>query len=269
MTNIAEILKNCPRGTKLYSPICGECEFSKIAYDDDHIEVIACDKSHRFFSFYDDGRYIQDIGECLLFPSKDNRDWSKFGKLKFKKGDFVHQRDFVCLFHGLTDNNAIRYLAFYHIIDEYFCINEKPMIGIGHLDKEDTRLATEEEKQKLLKIIDENGYVWDEEKLELRKKEDKFKAGDEIINRYDTQYVTYIIKEVTKHGYFVIKKKNGNESFIPIECKSDYILLKSGSNKDYSLLPFEKVLVRYFNGDVLMATLHSIRRKSGIVRNNK
>lgn len=31
--DLTEILKDAPKGTKLWSPICGECELSKIVND--------------------------------------------------------------------------------------------------------------------------------------------------------------------------------------------------------------------------------------------
>lgn len=30
--NIAELLKDCPKGTKLYSPLCGECYFDRLNF---------------------------------------------------------------------------------------------------------------------------------------------------------------------------------------------------------------------------------------------
>ena len=93
--NIAEILKDCPKGTKLYSPICGECEFSKISDRDGNlfIEVKANDEC---FLLNECGYYWYTThGECLLYPSKDQRDWTKFQrpiKPKFKVGDIIRYR---------------------------------------------------------------------------------------------------------------------------------------------------------------------------------
>ena len=89
--NLVEILKNCPRGTKLYSTIHGEVEFEQIIIDDKFpIKFSFKVKSRHSNSIYAasvsiDGRYsIYYEGECILFPSKDNRDWSTFNiKPKF------------------------------------------------------------------------------------------------------------------------------------------------------------------------------------------
>ena len=81
MTNISEILKKCPSGTKLYSPICGECYLYWVV---DEVkmggmkvggEIVVYDNNRSKYSFYKDGTQ-HPMGECLLFPSKENRDWS-------------------------------------------------------------------------------------------------------------------------------------------------------------------------------------------------
>ena len=86
--NLVEILKDCPKGTKLYSTVFGEVELEKISNDEN-------DKYPIFIRLHDntiddvakDGRYIGIYdGECVLFPSKDQRDWSKF-KLKKERFD--------------------------------------------------------------------------------------------------------------------------------------------------------------------------------------
>ena len=80
--NLVEILKDCPKGTKLYSLIHGKVELGGVYNGAKYpILTIRCDNS--CFSFANDGRMSLDWnGECVLFPSKDQRDWSKF-RLKF------------------------------------------------------------------------------------------------------------------------------------------------------------------------------------------
>ena len=83
--NLAEILKDCPKGKKLYSTVCGEVEFEEVNVGAKHpISVRIND--YNIFNFTADGRlYNKFGGECVLFPSKDQRDWSKF---KVKKPKF-------------------------------------------------------------------------------------------------------------------------------------------------------------------------------------
>ena len=85
--DLTKILKDCPKGWKLYSPIFGEVDFSKI-YDDE-VYAIAAIKDCRIASFTKEGFYYADVdGDCLLFPSKDQRDWSKFTAPWYKKEKF-------------------------------------------------------------------------------------------------------------------------------------------------------------------------------------
>ena len=83
--NLVEILKDCPEGTKLYSPIIGEVEFKRIKYSE--YPIVTCSTNgNRILLFTKDGLFFSE-GECImLFPSKDQRDWSKF-KIKTPKFD--------------------------------------------------------------------------------------------------------------------------------------------------------------------------------------
>ncbi len=80
MINIAEILKNCPEGTKLYSPAFGECVLSKVLKGNIIEVIINSNASDGYFNEYD--QLYFDMGECLLFPSKNNRDWNTFPRFK-------------------------------------------------------------------------------------------------------------------------------------------------------------------------------------------
>ena len=78
--DLTKILKDCPKGTKLYSPVFGDVEFVKVCKNDSvdfPIEFKLSDNSLN--SVTTDGRLYEEFnGECILFPSKDQRDWSKF-----------------------------------------------------------------------------------------------------------------------------------------------------------------------------------------------
>lgn len=78
--NIAEILKDCVVGTRLYSPIYGELSLESVQSFDERCYPIHCRiiKNGNVVSFTKDGRsYLLDA-EPTLFPSKNQRDWSKF-----------------------------------------------------------------------------------------------------------------------------------------------------------------------------------------------
>lgn len=71
--NLCEKLAGCPVGTKLWSPLIGDCEFNEIRAN----SVILRNNSglHSFDKY---GHYFLATGECLIFPSKDNRDWDSW-----------------------------------------------------------------------------------------------------------------------------------------------------------------------------------------------
>lgn len=94
MLDLVEILKNCPKGTKLYSTIHGEVVFDRVEVAFDHVDdtniiyPIVVKYNYNQIEFTRNGRYyIEYDGECVLFPSKDQRDWSKF-KVPVKKFDY-------------------------------------------------------------------------------------------------------------------------------------------------------------------------------------
>lgn len=72
--NIAEILKDCPKGTKLYTTLYGEVTLESVTDIEHPIEVMTKGGTMHFMR---DGRY-DEYGECILFPSKDQRNWSRF-----------------------------------------------------------------------------------------------------------------------------------------------------------------------------------------------
>ena len=86
--DLTKILKDCPQGWKLYSPISGEVEFSAIEESKIYSINVRCQK--RKFTFSKEGYYYLEAedAECILFPSKDQRDWSKFTAPWYKKGRF-------------------------------------------------------------------------------------------------------------------------------------------------------------------------------------
>ena len=116
--NLAEILKDCPEGTKLYSPIIGEVEFKRIKYCE--YPIVTCSKNgNRILSFTKEGLFFSE-GECImLFPSKDQRDWSQF-KQKQPKFDpktlqpydkvlakFIEEDDWRCTFFSHIRRNPV------------------------------------------------------------------------------------------------------------------------------------------------------------------
>lgn len=75
--NLVEILKNCPKGTKLYSTIFGEVKFGFIRDHSIYPIALMVNCGHEYLT--SDGKLFNQFdGECILFPSRKERDWSKF-----------------------------------------------------------------------------------------------------------------------------------------------------------------------------------------------
>ena len=90
MKIVADYLRNTPKGTKLYSPICGECTLVTVSSN----RIVVMDHRNVCRSF-DPYGLIDVNGECLLFPSKDVRDWGNYQlpHCDFKPFDKVVVRD--------------------------------------------------------------------------------------------------------------------------------------------------------------------------------
>ena len=86
--DLTKILKDCPKGFELYSPICGSVFIQEIHNTPEYDYPIDC-KSHTESNicFTKEGRFLINCpdAECLLFPSKNQRDWNKFTAPWYKK----------------------------------------------------------------------------------------------------------------------------------------------------------------------------------------
>lgn len=159
--NIAAILESKPQGTKLYSLTYGDCSYQ--GYTGDF--GIECQSQNGVqFNLDEYGKYCID-GECILFPSKEMRDWNKFA---WKKGDvLVNSRGLKILFDRWANGN---YTSFYaktiNLVEDAF------------LDTNLHTLASEKEAKSFIKCIEEKlGGKLNLESLEIEK-QPEFKDGD-------------------------------------------------------------------------------------------
>lgn len=87
MLDLVEILKNCPSGIKLYSTVHGEVLLNSVIEADTEYPI-KISHIRGDAEFARNGKYYNEYGgECVLFPSKDQRDWSKF-KMPVEKFDY-------------------------------------------------------------------------------------------------------------------------------------------------------------------------------------
>ena len=83
--NLVEILKDYPKGTKLYSTILGEVKLYKVK-DNNTYPIGIEDKEGAQSWLTSNGKFMERFdGECILFPSREQRNWDLF---KVKKPKF-------------------------------------------------------------------------------------------------------------------------------------------------------------------------------------
>ena len=86
--DLTKILKNCPKGWKFYTPVWGEIEFIEYSRESGNFIFDPIDMPNAYDIYiYADGTYCC-FGECIIFPSKEQRDWSKFTAPWYKKEKF-------------------------------------------------------------------------------------------------------------------------------------------------------------------------------------
>lgn len=231
--NIAELLRDCPTDMELDCTICDNVYFDEVTPN--RIKCFVKNDVYNTIYFHHDGTYItSQNAKCVIFP-KGKTTWEGF-KRPFKDGDIVVADDGV-----LTQMFILKDVKS-HENDGYdgccyfgwdFDDNQLFHEGIWGFD----RLATEEEKEKLFKVINDNGYKWDPETKTLEKLiEPKFKVGDKIINKKGNIRLISKIMDDEYHfesGGFILFRDHDYWELVP--NKFDITTLK----------PFEsRVLVR-------------------------
>ena len=179
--NLVDILKECPRGYKIYSTIYGEVEFVEIINN-----CITKDPIIYKYKDYDGNYYVGSTtidgkftafpdGECTLFPSKYQRDWSKFKvEPEMVDGKFYYcdykGRKYIFIYKKKDDLYKTNNYAIIRINESPCLLKQNAPIYCGYLAYfDELRNATEEEKQQLLNVIKRDGYKWDEETKTLEK----------------------------------------------------------------------------------------------------
>lgn len=205
--DLTEILKDCPIGTKFYSSYLGKDVFFT-GINNNYIECEYLPQIDSPFNsmiqFRKEGSLYKG-GECMLFPSKDQRDWFKWHR-PFKDGDiltFMFWRKPTIYIYRENGTHNTSYYAAYSSENNKFYGD-----GTGALasNRDDLRFATEEEKQKLFDVLKKEGYKWDAEKKELKTLQ-SFKDGD-IVATNDGKYIAII--ENNGGEYYVCCHPNVN-----------------------------------------------------------
>ena len=227
--NIAEILKDKPQGTKLYSRICGAVEFERVfaVYQKKSIVVkeLNSGNQHRFWH---DGNFFR-AGQCVLQPSEDMTDWSKFA---WKKGDILVSNDggtevifdkwydetytsFYCKHYlNSEDENKIVYYEAFLCTTERYSLEDK--------DSVQTYINTIEKRL---------GGKLNRETLNIDK-QTEFKDGDIAFADYGNRQNVFVVSDKTDLS-------EGYSSFISLDLSS--LTLSIGCRISF----FKKDLCKY------------------------
>lgn len=248
--NLVEILKDCPEGTEFYSSIYGNVKFKRINKEDikHPIEFYTLNDYHNATA---DGRHLYMFdGECTFFPSKDQRDWSKWQR-PFVDGDIVFYNDTIAIFKEWGDETLFR-----TYVTKYLCCDSLIDINISLFGKgirKEIRFATEKEKETLFQAIKSLGYKWNTETKTLEPLIiPKFKVGDKVVKKGCS--IPVLISEINDGNYYSITE-NSIGSF-KIKEQDNWELVPNKFDIT-TLKPFDKVLVRDFSNQKWTACLFS------------
>ena len=179
--NIVEILKDKPQGTKLYSSACGKCKLEEV--DDKSFKISFYSSKFGFMNggegYLDKNGKLYDDGECIVFPSKEMRDWSKFA---WKKGDVLVSNDggTEVIFDKWYDDTYTNFYSKHYLNSEdennikyneaFLCTTER--YSLEDKDTAQTYINTIEKRL---------GGKLNRETLEVEKPQPEFKDGDIVV----------------------------------------------------------------------------------------
>ena len=286
--NIAKILKNKPRGTKLYSMIHGKCSFEAVT--DEIFKINFCTSK---FDLTQSGECtlikfgnMYDGGECIIFPSKEMRDWRKFA---WKKGDLlINSCGFQCIFKEWSSDDYTKFNGCYsNSRDGYEDVSNAETANFVKLDNNTTYEYIKEIERKL-------GGKLNLKTLEIEKQLE-FKDGD-IVCISGMGYLAYgIVKSIDnsskKLEYYVLNDMSTlkfedwlsfeDKQIQPITETQQIILFDAlaRENKAWDaekiqivdlkpkvkLKPFDKVIVRCSKADKWSIDFFSYKVSNGYI----
>lgn len=283
--NIVEILKDKPQGIKLYSSACGKCKLEEV--DDKSFKISFYNSKFGFMNggegYLDKNGKLYDDGECVVFPSKEMRDWSKFA---WKKGDVLVSKDNVyIIFEKFEDDTYTRFKGKHYLWKE---------CNVEDYNKEETKMLTsvfekaaDDVAQTYIKTIEERlGGKLNLETLEIEKQLE-FKDGDIVVYGKSVAICRRIYKH-TLSFYVTLNEMFGLLFADEVESSEEYrfatdedkqqlfdALAKKGKAWDsekkqvvdlkpnVELKPFDRVLVRNCKSENWRANLFGYIDKDG------
>lgn len=160
--NLVEILKDCPNGMELDCTMFDNVKFIGVENYEKPICIRIGNKGTYFHLTQYGTLDFDENAKCVIYP-KDKTTWEGFiPPCKFNDGDIVATNSGLQVFILQRQKS---YSEGYCYIGYDFGLND-----IFHAGKwQFSRLATEEEKQKLFDTIKKRGYKWNAETKTLEK----------------------------------------------------------------------------------------------------
>lgn len=225
--NIAEKLKFCPKDTRLYCTVYGNCLFQGVLSSKIWLFV---ENNNTFtphvINLHSDGSF-NNHGECVLFPSKENRDWSTF-LTPFKDGDIIildtpnaeHLSRNIAIFKSYREDK-------YHKMIIYGQIDGKKNI-LAHesvVYHEGWRLANEEEVNNFLSILANEGYIFQNNKIYKKFNTENLNPFDKVLIRteHGHWYPTLVSYVDSSGNVYTICSENAQKYVLPFEGNENLI----------------------------------------------
>ena len=231
MINIAEILKKKPKGTKLWTPICGTVSLFKVyEFHGESIIDVSTD-GEGIWSFSKEGKFYtgtESQAEMTLFPSKILKNWSKFA---WKEGDILA---------NVTDKFFPKIVVFKKFVDEDYSTFESTC-GLTV----ETKLAKYSIQSTLsyCKMKNEDDIRITKEKIdELIREEEAANSPDHTLQPFDKVLVRDTEDQPWRPSFWGCKNDSrifpygttsGNFRYcIPYNEETKHLLGKTESNKE-------------------------------------
>lgn len=193
--NKAAILKDKPKGTKLYTILSdSECFLNEASEDSIYIDI---DNRERFWCLSAYGSTHSFPNGCvLLFPSKEMRDWSKFS---WKKGDvLINSSGFQCIFKEWASDDYTKFNGCYsNSRDGYEDVSNAETAKFDKLDNNIAYGYIREIERKL-------GGILNLETLDIEKAQPEFKDGDIVcmMDRFDNYRFIFIYRNEDDENFY-------------------------------------------------------------------
>lgn len=232
--NIVEILKDKPKGTKLYSSACGKCKLEEV--DDKSFKISFYNSKFSFMKrgegYLDKNGKLYDDGECVVFPSKEMRDWSKFA---WQKGDILVNANNTHVIFEKFENDTYTTFVGRHIIGKHYFDgddeSEYTYIPKGFtLDTKQFSIEKGDAIQTYISNVEkETGGKLNLKTLEIEKPE--FKDGDIVVAEEDNYYDKVIFIATIKDD--IVSKALINVRYEDYEVQ--YNEYRFGRNRSFRL----------------------------------